>query len=430
MSKKQAIKAISLLWLGSVLGAGCAFMTQVILARQLGPTDFGIFAAALATVTLLAPIAGFGVSQYWLKSFGQEGWGAMRWLPASFRFVAASTALVLVVLAAWSLFGPHDAFTGIIIASLSLYVLGQVVVELVSGKLQLEQRYAYLALWQLLPHLARFVLVVSLVFLFSKWMNLQNVAFAYSAIAIIFAVLGAGQLLRMSMGFFDLKGHSLRDSTSQIARPDMISVLSHAWPFGLSGLFCLIYFQSDIILVKYIIGPEEAGIYNVAFTVMAAVYMLPNVIYQKFLLPKMHRWANQDPRRFYEVYRQGNIAMLLLGVVAMLAIWASSSLAIPFLFGQKFKNAIVLLNILAICAPIIFVASSVGAALVTREHMRRKIWYMGIVALVNLALNFILIPAYAAYGAAVATLVSGITLLVLYLIAVRRHVFGAEAWRG
>lgn len=35
MSKVKAVKAISLLWLGSIMGAGCAFLTQVILARSL-----------------------------------------------------------------------------------------------------------------------------------------------------------------------------------------------------------------------------------------------------------------------------------------------------------------------------------------------------------------------------------------------------------
>jgi O-antigen/teichoic acid export membrane protein len=70
VSKKQALKAISLLWLGSLLGAGCAFLTQVILARQLGPAEFGAFATAFAMVTMLMPLAGFGVAQYWQRGVG------------------------------------------------------------------------------------------------------------------------------------------------------------------------------------------------------------------------------------------------------------------------------------------------------------------------------------------------------------------------
>ncbi|MBV1951456.1 MAG: oligosaccharide flippase family protein, partial [Cycloclasticus sp.] len=58
---------VSLLWVSSLLGAACAFFTQVILARKLGPTEFGVFATAFAMVTLVVPLAGFGVAQYWMK---------------------------------------------------------------------------------------------------------------------------------------------------------------------------------------------------------------------------------------------------------------------------------------------------------------------------------------------------------------------------
>src|SRR3546814_4412984 len=43
---------------------------------------------------------------------------------------------------------------------------------------------------------------------------------------------------------------------------------------------------------------EAAGVYNVAFVIMSAVYLIPSVIYQKFLLPKIHIWANHDQETF------------------------------------------------------------------------------------------------------------------------------------
>jgi len=156
---------------------------------------------------------------------------------------------------------------------------------------------------------------------------------------------------------------------------------------------------------------------------MVAVYMFPAVLYQKFLLPKLHRWANHDKDKFYEVYRKGNIAMLILGIIAMLLVWLLSAWAIPFLFGDEYQNSVNILNILAVSSPIIFVAFSAGATLVTQEHMKLKVKYMGIVALLNLGLNFLLIPLYSAIGAAVATVVSNLVLLILYYYATEKYVF-------
>jgi len=107
--------------------------------------------------------------------------------------------------------------------------------------------------------------------------------------------------------------------------------------------------------------------------------------------------------------------MLILGLLAMVLIWVLSPPAIPFLFGSEYKEAVGLLTILAISAPILFVASSVGATLVTQEHMKTKVKLMGLVAVVNVGLNLLLIPIYDAEGAAVSTVISNILLLFLYV---------------
>ena len=423
---KQAIKTISLLWIGSLLGAGCAFLVQIILARHLGPLEFGNFSAAFATVILLTPLAGFGISQYWLKVFGEEGWEAIRWFPSSFYFVIVSTLSVFIILIVWSFMGPHDKSMKIIFFSLSFYVFGQVVIELVGSKLQLEEHYNHLAFWQFSPHLIRLILISILAFLLKEFFNGERVALIYASVSIFFGILGSIYLWHMSKGDFALKGHLIEKRIIETPMPTLKTLILQVWPFGLAGLFHFIYFQSDIILVKYITGGEAAGIYNVAFTIMAGVLIFPGIVYQKFLLPKMHRWAHHDRKRFYHVYRQGNIIMLLLGTVAMVLIWMIMPWGIPFLFGDIYQDAVSLLIVLSISIPVLFLASSVGATLVTQEHMKRKVKYMGTVALINIMLNIILIPPFGAYGAAVATVLSNMILLSIYYIAAKKIVFTEE----
>lgn len=435
-SSRKSLVAISLLWFGSLAGAGLAFITQVVLARELTPAGYGVFAAALATTTLLAPLAGFGVQGFWLKTFGEEGWGAVRLLTPSFRFVILSTAVTLLLLAGWAAWGPHDASFRWLLYWLLPVVAGHLFIELVSGKLQLEERYTALALWQLLPHLARLLLVLVVVFNATVQPGLDTIGAAYALGAITMMIAGFPQLQALAQGRFALKGHPKLDGTESMdpaMAPPLVRVSDiarQAWPFGLSGVFYLVYFQSAVILLKYLAGGEAAGIYSVAFTVMMAVYLFPGIIYQKFLLPKFHRWANHDRARFLEVYRVGNGSMLLLGVLTTIAMLLLVPWIVPLLFGKVYQEAVGLLAILVFCIPVRFLAISIGATLVTQEHMQRKIGYMGTVAVVNVLLNLLLIPHYGTQGAAVATQLSEITLLVLYLLGVRQHVFGSDAWRG
>lgn len=425
MRKKQSIKIILLLWLGSILGAGCALLTQVLLARELGPAAFGVFAAVLAMVVLVAPLASFGVGGFWLKAFGQEGWQAVRWLRDSLKYTLLTTFLVLAALFCWAMFGPHDATTRGLLMVLSICLLGQVAVELVSAKLQLEERYLALALWQFLPYLLRLLLVAMLALVFVKWMTLNNIAYVYAMISVGVFGLGAFFMWRMYCGQLALKGHGEANGSASpsTSLSSIKQVAAQSWPFGLGGVFYLIYFQSDIILLKYMVGDEAAGIYNVAFVIMVAVYMLPSVIYQKFLRPKIHRWANHDREKFYQVYRTGNWIMLVLGLLAMLIIWLLASFGVKLLFGDSYMGAVLPLSILALAAPARFVASSAGAALSTKHHLINKIYIMAIAAVINLILNALFIPVYGIEGAAATTVATEVLLAFIMQTYARRFVF-------
>lgn len=423
----HVVSAISLLWLGSLAGSGCAFLTQILLARNLAPAGFGAFAAALNIVTLVAPLASFGLGGFWLRIFGEEGWRAERWLSPSLRYAIGTTVAVMTGLMLWAFFGPHDERTRWLLVILSCHLLGLVAVELVSSKLQLEARYRALALWQFFPHFVRLSLIATLALVMARLLRLQDVVIVYALTAAVVSGLGIRYLWQMRQGGLQLHGHGQRsDAAGWTPRPATLQVMAEAWPFGVAGVFYLIYFQIDIVLLKYLQGNEAAGIYNVAFVVMGAVYLLPSVLYQKFLLPKIHRWANHDREQFVRVYKLGSAGMLALGLGAMTVVWTLAPWAITFLFGPQYAEAASVLRILALAIPMRFVSTAVGSTLTTTNHMKTKVKLMGIVAIINVVGNLIMIPRYGIYGSAFATLASEAVLLGLYVLASRRSVFSRK----
>jgi O-antigen/teichoic acid export membrane protein len=155
----RALSAISMLWITTAVGAGVVFLTQVLLARELGPAKFGLFTSSLATITMVAPLAGFGLSQYWLQVYGVEGWAANRWLLPSLRFITASTLLTLSIIVVWSLTGaPADARDTLLL--LLPVVLGILAVNLLGSQQRLEERHHALALWQLMTPGSRLMVAV------------------------------------------------------------------------------------------------------------------------------------------------------------------------------------------------------------------------------------------------------------------------------
>ncbi|QYA24394.1 flippase [Gramella sp. MT6] len=419
-------KSIAKLWSSSLLSAGFAFLIQILLARYLQPESYGMFMSSLVLITSLVPLVGFGVHSYWLKAFGNEGWEAMGFVKSSFRFLTRSAFIGVVAIILWAFLGGHNSSTKLVLLILLPYLLGQTFLELVNAKFQLEERFTALAIWQLMPNLLRLVLLNLCFLLVDSFSGLLGVSFIYSSVSIVVCIYGYREMKKMLNGKFTLKGHIPKHTTLNFPKKyekQTWEVIRLTWPFGLGSLFHLIYFQSDIILLRYLYGSSEAGIYSVAFTVITASLLLPSVIYQKFLLPKLHRWSHQNLDLFHRVYKKGNLLMLIMGSFAMAVVFLSADGLIHYLFGKTYTEAVFLLKILSLNIPILFVASSVGSVLVTQEHMSLKVKIMGVVALLNIVLNIIVLPKYGGLGAACTTVMSNLLLLSLYFYSAEKKVF-------
>lgn len=415
MAWRPAIAALSVLSLATAVGAAMVFLTQVVLARHFGPSQYGLFASSLATVSLVAPLAGFGLSQFRLKAHGAEGWAAERWQPASSRFLVLTCVLAIGGVVAWALLGPPvDAATRSMLLVLAPFILGLLAVEQIGSKLRLEERHAALAGWQLLMPTGR--LAIALLAVAGLSMSIHAVAWGHAMLAAVALMLALPQWRAMRRGDWSLKGHGPRDLTlvRDIARPDARMLFRQAWPYGVAAVLYPVFFQIGTVLLKYLRGDAEAGVFGIALAVMTAIYLFPTTIYQKFLLTRLHRWAVHDRTRFRQVYRLGCIGMLASGLLVGIVLAALSGEAVQ-VFGQRYAGLQPLLMVLAVCVPIRFLSTAVGAVLLTEGQMAYRVGAMLAAATAAALLNLLLIPAQGAMGAAIATLAAeGLLLLAMY----------------
>ena len=429
---RRAFTAMSMLWVATAVGALMAFLTQALLARELGPADYGLFTSSLATVTMVAPLAGFGLSQFWLKAYGGEGWAADRWLRPSLRFIGVTTLLTLALLALWSLVGaPADARATLLL--LLPVVPGVLAVSLLSSKLRLEERHGALALWQLLTPGSR--LLVALALLLVPALAGRFVAVGFALTALVLSAVALPHMLAMLRGHIKLYGHGPRAPAPPpvtgtvadvaTATPGTRQLWSQAWAYGLAAVLYPIFFQISTVLVKYLDGNVQAGIFGIALAVMSAIYLIPATLYGKFLLSKLHRWAVHDPRKFWLVYRNGNLAMFASGLLVSGGVVVFAPWLVPLMFGEKYRPVVPVLMVLALCPPIRFLSSGVGSALLSERHMRYRVLAMGLSAVVVVVLNVLLIPLYHEVGAAIATVLGEAALLMALYLGVRH--FHAEA---
>lgn len=417
---RRAAVALSSLSLATALGAGMVFLTQVILARQLGAAAYGLFASSLATVTIVAPLAGFGLSRFRLMVYGVEGWAADRWLRSTLQFSTITTLLALGIVVVCALTIAPNEDTRFTLLLLSPVILALLAVDLVGNKLRLEERYHALSGWYLLIPSGRLA-IAGLLLLFPA-LAVDFVAVGYGAISLAIALLGAPSMIALMRGDVKLHGHGPRvEPRSPAPVPGIAALWSQSWVFGATALLYPVFFQIGTVLLKYLDSNVQAGHYGIAMAVMSAIYLIPSTIYQKYLMAKLHRWAVHDKPKFRMVYRQGIMGMFTLGLLVGGAVAIVAPWFVPLAFGEQYRDVVTILLVLALCPPLRFLSTSVGAALLSRPHMGYRVRAMGLAALITIVFNVVLIPIHHALGAAIATVGGEVVLLAMLAHGAYRH---------
>ena len=424
---RNLLSNVSFLFLSGGVSALSIFLTQILLARNLAPSGYGLFSAAFATITLIAPLTVFGIQHAWLKLSGSEGHLVARWMPISFKLVYICLTITLISISAWSFLGPHNSSFRNMLLGLSPIIISHIFMELVNSKFQIEQKFKSLAVWQTIPHILRLSFVVLLFIVFGLY-QVNYLLLGYSFIALFISIVGYIFLYKMMKAKRD--DLFKEDISSENKNLSLKKMMGHSWPYGTAAFFYLIYLQSDLIILKYLVNDTAVGIYSAAFAVLLSAYLIPGIIYQKFLLPKLHRWANFDQKKLLTTYQAGNGLMLILGIIVFVLLFYLNPIIIPKIFGNKYLETSEILNVLLLCIPIRFLATSIESPLFTKNLMVIKTSIMGGAALLNLILNFVLIPQYSYFGAAIATVISEIFLLFFYLLAVDKYLFGSKAYSG
>ena len=187
----------------------------------------------------------------------------------------------------------------------------------------------------------------------------------------------------------------------------MKELLKDSWPLIFSDLVVVLYMSTDKIMLKSMVSDESVGIYAAALRFSEVWYFLGPMVAAS-LFPAIMNAKNRDPhlyqRRLQNYYNLMVVAAFAISLpVALLGPWA---LELPFLYGKEYAEAGSVLVIHIWTLVFIFLGVASSKHLVAENQQRMELIRTLIGAVINIGLNFLLIPKYSVVGAAVATLIS------------------------
>lgn len=376
--------------IGTIFNSLLGLVFYVLIARNLGPDNFGQFSLLLGVGLLLSEIVDWGFDSAIVR-FGSQG-NLPSVLGAAFvERVILLLAALLVCLIATAVTGTHFYFSVLVAFSLSILAL-------FTQSLLSRQKYANYIAANVLGNSMR--LLTAFLFIFNNSLSPQIALLIFSGanlFASIFAFFVVQRTLHAAP--FDFSG----------IRKKFREILGFSNWMGASFVAASVSNRIDVPLVYYLAGSTAAGFYSSAQRLISVFPQMASAVESVFS-PKFS--ANSDISKNFREYLYIS-SIISAGILVFLPI---SGTLISFVFGARYLSSIPVFQLFLIGLVPFFLTGPFSASVVYRFG---KSNYHFIVSLTQIAVGvvsyLIFVPAFKENGGALAFLTINSVSLILFI---------------
>ena len=178
----------------------------------------------------------------------------------------------------------------------------------------------------------------------------------------------------------------------------------------------LVLIQCDRLMLTSIVGAEETAEYSIIYNVgsiIAAIYQAINGAWLPWFFDRIKMNDGKRIKQYQGYY-------MLIFTVFSCGMMTISPELIKIMSPKNYWQGISYVAPIVLASYLIFLYTFFSAYLLYMKRTVRIAVNTIIAAILNLAMNFVLIPQYKALGAVMATVVSYVVLFALHLAAVRK----------
>lgn len=368
-----------------------AFTVSILLARYLGPSDYGLFNYVLSFTGLFTILSSLGLENILIRELVQNPDRTNELLGTSFRLriIGSLLSIILTIITALLFKEPLSTLILIIIISSGTIFQSMMVVE---------------QFFQAKVAAKKNVIAQSSSFFLSSLLKIIFILTEQPLIMIVFA--HASEFIFLSIGYYlTYCGAGNKFNNWFFNLQTAKRIFKDSWPLMLSGLVISIYMKIDQVMIKNMMTSADVGYYAAAVKLSEAWYFIPMTI-SASLFPAIinAKSANEEfyLNRMQKLYDL--LAAIAIGIAIPITIF--SDLIIKIIFGVKFMPASTVLTIYIWAGVGTFLGVASSQYLIS-ENLTKLSFYRTLIGMiVNVLLNIYLIPKYGINGAAFATLVS------------------------
>ena len=410
-------KGTTILLIGVFISKILTFIYRLIIAR-LGTEEYGLLSLGITILGFSSVIAILGmnigitryVAYYNHKNKKEEILGMIR----SALKITSITSIILASLLfifsnniALSIF--HNQKLSIIIKIIAFAIPFDVTRDIVLSATKGFQHMKYdVYSKNIVEGVSKIILTIILVYL---GLSIVGATLAYT-IAVVISTLFAFYYLEKKVFPFL--------NTKILAKNNTKAMMRYSIPLLFGNVLFLIVLWTDTIMIGIFKTASDVGIYNSAVPLSQILYIFPIAIIPIFTTIMTKVYAKKKINLLKKLYSISTRWIIITNMLVSLLLIMFPQFILVTLFGKQYESAYQPLIILTIGYFIYFTTYTSQRLLMIINKTRLFTLNSLITALLNVVLNYILIPIYGINGAAYASLASLAVFSLLNVVEVKK----------
>lgn len=368
-----------------------ALFVGILVARYLGPEQYGLMNYVISYVLIFAIIASFGLDDIEIREMSKapERFNIIIGTSLGIRLIFATFAYLLIGFSLWIF--ESDAR---VIVLVLLYAS-----VLISGIFNVIRNYFTSILEN--KYIVKSEVVRTFIGVFIKiillWFKAPLFVFVIATAFDTFLVAG-GYLYSYyaKIGFF---------SKWSFDRKLALFLVKESFPLVLSGSAVVIYQRIDQVMIGDMIDNEAVGYFATADKFLGLILFLPMILVQT-ITPLLIRIKECD-KTLYEMRKRQFVSFVVwISIFIALLVSLSARYLIMWTFGEQYILSVTILQIVSWKTVGMALSASAGQIIIM-EHLQKWAAIRNVIGcLVCICGNLLLIPSYGIVGSAWVTIIT------------------------
>ncbi|MCB0261983.1 MAG: flippase [Calditrichaeota bacterium] len=378
----------------------------LIMTQMLGDDGYGFYNFGFSFVMLFMIFTQFGMSTYLVRHISQNKSTAEKVFGTTFPLVIVFSVITLLLVNGIAGLTNWTDFERSIIFLFSFFLFFDGISRFSYAIFRSFERMEFEALTYISE---RFLMLIAALILWQTGASLLPLIAVFAAVECLKALLALGFIHRT---FFRIRLKWDRE----LAR----FILKESWPFAMITAFGAIMVNIDSVMLKIFHTADIVGIYAAGRRLIESLTFLPET-FVVALFPAFSALFVQNRNLFQQNMQRAFQYMLAIAVPIGVVLFMLADEIVVFLFADEFAGSAVALQWLAIWLSLLFLKQVLVVSLNATGHQRLVSALIGLAMLLNVMLNYLLIPQFVIIGACVATIAAESVTVVGALIMLKKH---------